>query len=68
MRPGLSAILVLTCAFATAACKEEGTIKVHSLKLQGVKGIDASRLKNALATRESSKLLRSIRRADSSCR
>src|SRR5204863_9725259 len=55
MRRGLSAILVLACAFA-AACKEEGTIKVHSLKFQGVKAIDESRLKNALATRESSKL------------
>src|SRR5207245_3749369 len=56
MRRGLSAILVLTCACAAAACKEEGTIKVHSLKFQGVKAIDESRLKTALATRESSKL------------
>src|SRR5207249_11168702 len=56
MRRGLSAILFLTCAFVAAACKEEGTIKVHSLKFQGVKAVDEAKLKNALATRESSKL------------
>jgi len=56
MRRALSAAAVVALALAAGACKEEGTIKVHSLKFQGVKAIDVSRLKTALATRESSKL------------
>ena len=47
------ALLALTC---TAACKETGTIKVHSLSFKGVKAVDESRLKDALATRQSSKI------------
>src|SRR5215475_15936655 len=45
--------LLLVAAVATA-CKEEGTIKVHSLKFEGVQAVDEGRLKNALATKESS--------------
>src|SRR3954469_15788990 len=41
-------------AISAGACKEEGTIKVHSLKFNGVKAVDASRLKDALATKTSS--------------
>jgi outer membrane protein assembly complex protein YaeT len=41
---------------ATAACHEEGTIRVHSIEFVGANSISSSRLKNALATRESSKL------------
>jgi outer membrane protein insertion porin family len=41
---------------ATVACKEEGTITVHKLTLKGVKAVDSSRLQNALATRQSSRL------------
>ncbi|HKB12463.1 MAG TPA: BamA/TamA family outer membrane protein [Vicinamibacterales bacterium] len=37
-----------------AACKEEGTINVHSLKFNGVKAVDAGRLRDALATKSSS--------------
>src|SRR5258708_20583684 len=51
------------CVFAavfvvlsSAACKEEGTITVHSGKFNGVKAVDVGRLKDALATKESSKL------------
>jgi outer membrane protein insertion porin family len=47
------ALVVLTC---TAGCKETGTIKVHSLSFKGVKAVDESRLKDALATRQSSKI------------
>jgi outer membrane protein assembly complex protein YaeT len=47
------ALVALTC---TAACKETGTIKVHSLSFKGVKAVDESRLKDALATRQSSKI------------
>src|SRR5437879_10550011 len=56
MPRGVTAACIIALAIAATACKEEGTIKVHSLKFQGVKAVDESRLKNALATRESSKL------------
>ena len=47
------AVAILAC---TAACKESGTIKVHSLSFKGVTAVDESRLKDALATRQSSKI------------
>ncbi len=56
MRARLCAVSLVALALLAGACKEEGTIKVHSLKFQGVKWIDESRLKNALATHQSSKL------------
>jgi len=43
-------------AVVASGCKEEGTIKVHSLKFDGVKAVDQSRLRDALATKQSSKL------------
>ena len=46
--------LVLLCA--AAACKQGGTIKVHSLSFKGVEVVDENRLKDALATRQSSKI------------
>ena len=39
---------------AFPACKEGGTIKVHSLKFIGVTAVDESRLRDALATHTSS--------------
>jgi len=39
-----------------AGCKEEGTISVHKLTFNGVHAIDVSSLKNALATKQSSKI------------
>ena len=54
MRFGISLLILALVAGATAACKEEGTIKVHNLKFNGVKAVDEGRLKNALATKESS--------------
>jgi outer membrane protein assembly factor BamA len=53
MRVSIVVTLVLV-AISAAACKEEGTIKVHSLKFNGVKAVDAGRLKDALATKSSS--------------
>ena len=47
------AFLAAACA---AACKEGGIIKVHSLSFKGVKAVDENRLKDALATRQSSKI------------
>jgi outer membrane protein insertion porin family len=46
----------LACAMVAAGCKEEGSVKVHSLNFKGVKAVDESRLKAALATHQSSKL------------
>jgi outer membrane protein assembly complex protein YaeT len=47
---------LLFLVVAATACKEEGTIKVHSLTFSGVKAVDESRLRDALATKQSSKL------------
>src|SRR6059036_2448660 len=53
MRRRIAFLLVLL-PLAAGACKEEGTIQVHKIAFKGVKAVDTSRLKNALATRESS--------------
>ena len=50
------ACCVVALAILATACKENGTVVVHSLTFNGVKAVDASRLKAALATRESSKI------------
>jgi outer membrane protein insertion porin family len=49
---------VLFCAalITSAACQEEGTIEVHSFNFNGVRAIDASKLKEVLATHQSSKI------------
>jgi outer membrane protein assembly complex protein YaeT len=39
-----------------AACQEEGTITVKSIQFSGVQAVSESRLRNALATRQSAKL------------
>ena len=44
----------MALATVAAGCKEEGTIKVHRLKFQGVTAVDESRLRDALATKQSS--------------
>ncbi len=49
-------LLVFACAFATAACNEDGTVRVHSLEFSGVKSIDVSVLKSVLATKENAKI------------
>src|SRR5215472_3800432 len=49
-------VALIGAAAIVSACKEEGTINVHSLKFVGAKSVDESRLKAALATRQSSKL------------
>src|SRR5437868_13439166 len=50
------ALALFFLGISAAACKEEGTIKVHSLKFNGVKAVDTGRLKDALATKQSSKI------------
>jgi outer membrane protein assembly complex protein YaeT len=56
MRLLSTAILFALLAAISSGCKEEGTITVHSLKFSGVKAVDESRLRGALATRQSSKI------------
>jgi outer membrane protein assembly complex protein YaeT len=56
MRVIRSLLAFAAVAALTTSCKEEGTIKVHSLKFVGVKAVDESRLAAALATHASSKL------------
>ena len=50
------AAFVLAILMCSAACKEGGTIKVHSLSFNGVKAVDVNRLKDVLATHQSSKI------------
>src|SRR5215813_7281506 len=52
-----SFVRVFFCAVvvAASACRETGTITVHSIKFQGVKSVDESALKNALVTKPNSK-------------
>ncbi len=49
-------LLIVALGVAPAACKEGGTITVHSLDFKGVNSIDVNRLKSALATRENTKV------------
>src|SRR4051812_17732270 len=56
MRRSVFRTLLLSLFVVAAGCKEEGTIKVHSLKFQGVKAISAGQLRDALATRQSSEI------------
>lgn len=56
MRAGFLCVALAAVFVAASACKEQGTIKVHTLTFKGVHAVSASRLKGALATKESSKL------------
>jgi Surface antigen variable number repeat len=49
-----SRLFLILLVVVAAACKEEGPIKVKKLTFMGVQSIDESRLKAALATKESS--------------
>jgi outer membrane protein assembly complex protein YaeT len=53
MRLSCCACALVALAISTAACNEEGTVKVHKLTFNGVKAVDTGRLKAALATHES---------------
>src|SRR5471030_2133037 len=52
----LSVLALLVLTLGAAACVDEGTIVVHSLKFNGVKSVDESLLRNALATHASSRI------------
>lgn len=49
-------VVVGTLLLAAAACKQDGTVTVHSLEFRGVENVDLARLKAALATRENTKV------------
>src|SRR5579871_845829 len=55
MSPRVMLFCALGVLIAASACRETGTIRVHSIKFSGVKGVDESALKDALATKASSK-------------
>ncbi|MEQ1911874.1 MAG: POTRA domain-containing protein, partial [Vicinamibacterales bacterium] len=51
------ALLILFCVVALgAACKEDGTIAVHSISFTGVTHVDVALLKSSLATRENTQV------------
>jgi outer membrane protein assembly complex protein YaeT len=56
MRASLSVLAIAFLAAIATGCKEEGTIKVHRLTFKGVTAVDEDRLKDALATRQSSRI------------
>ena len=56
MSRGCRILTAVALAFLAVACNEDGTVTVHSLKFNGVRSIDETRLKNALATRENTKV------------
>lgn len=49
-------VVLLAAALTAVACNEDGTVKVNSLKFNGVNNVDVAQLKNALATREKSRV------------
>ena len=56
MRRPVFGIVLAGLLIAVAGCKEEGTVRVHSLDFKGVQAVDAARLRDVLATRQSDKL------------
>ena len=56
MRVFLCGFTLALLAMASAACREDGTIKVRRLSFKGVTAVDEGRLKSALATRQSSRI------------
>src|SRR3954463_2955881 len=46
---------VAAVAIAVSGCRETGTIRVKSLNFKGVKAVDVSQLRSALATKTSSR-------------
>src|SRR5688572_15152076 len=56
MRRSVSRVVLAGLLLTAAGCNEEGTVTVRSIKFTGVEAVDASRLRDALATRQSAKL------------
>jgi outer membrane protein assembly complex protein YaeT len=56
MRRTVLRISLVGLLLATAGCQEEGMVRVRSLNFEGVQAVDAGRLRDALATRQSDRL------------
>jgi outer membrane protein insertion porin family/translocation and assembly module TamA len=56
MRRPLSTGLVIAVCLVAGACREEGAVQVKKLSFTGVTAVEESRLRGALATRQSSRL------------
>lgn len=56
MRPLFRTFVVGLLLAASVACKQDGTVTVHSLEFKGVQNVDPIRLRSALATRENTKV------------
>src|ERR1700755_1939844 len=56
MRRFLISVCLVAVAAGAAGCKESGTVTFHKLDFKGTKAIPASRLRTALATKQSSKI------------
>lgn len=56
MRRSVLGIVLTGLLVSAAGCKEVGTVLVHSLDFKGVQAVDPSRLRAALATRQSDRL------------
>jgi outer membrane protein insertion porin family/translocation and assembly module TamA len=56
MRRTLPGVVLTVLILTAGGCKEEGAVRVQSLKFTGVQAVDAGRLRAALATRQSDKL------------
>lgn len=49
-------LLIFSVAMVTAGCRDEGDVQIASLKLEGVKSVNAGQLRNALQTKQGSRL------------
>ena len=56
MRPVRRVIVIVALSAAISACKDGDTVVVHSLTFTGVRGVDVTRLKGVLATRENTRV------------
>ena len=56
MRRRVSCVVAAALVLMLSGCKEEGTISVRRLTFNGVHAVDVSSLKNALATKQSSRI------------
>jgi outer membrane protein assembly complex protein YaeT len=56
MRRAIPAALLLALALVSAACRDEGIVRVRKLDFEGVTAVEEARLRGALATRQSSRL------------
>lgn len=56
MRRWTASATLIPLLFLVSGCKEEGVVRVRSLTFQGVMSVDSGRLRDALATRKSSKI------------